>query len=185
VAAIAAVAAVAAVALVVAGVVWPGGDTDEMGFPAPATSASEVPNQAALPAGAAPAEASVQPEEPADAEPAGESAVEPVLSRLPGSLVRVDAATGEILARLAIPFPRLLAADRRSVWVLSDEGERTTLVRVEGATNALAEVFSAEVGGGLAGRARRAGAARRGGRPRLARRRARASLSLRSRCDQR
>jgi hypothetical protein len=66
------------------------------------------------------------------------------VSLLPGSLVRIDATTGRILARVAIPFPKLLAADGRSVWVLSDEGAREKLVHVDAVTNAVTAIFNAD-----------------------------------------
>ncbi len=70
---------------------------------------------------------------------------EPVLSRVPGSLVRIDAKTGRILARLAIPSPSLLASDGRSVWVLSDDEPGDRLIRIDAATNAVTDSFDADV----------------------------------------
>jgi hypothetical protein len=60
-----------------------------------------------------------------------------------GSLVRIDATTGEIVARVAIPLPKLLASGGRSVWVLGDEGAREKLVRVDVATNSVTGTFDA------------------------------------------
>jgi streptogramin lyase len=62
----------------------------------------------------------------------------PIVSLATGTLVRVDARSGEILARIAVPSPKLLASDGRSVWVL---GEGGALVRVKAATNAVTGVF--------------------------------------------
>jgi hypothetical protein len=151
-------------AALVAGVVWLAGrDTGAVSPATPAPRAAETPSEAAGGAGqgtaqpaeteptAAPEDDSAAAEPPAEAdapaEPAGEGPPEPVLSRLPGSLVRIDAATGEILARLAIPSPKLLASDGRSVWVLSDEVASDKLVHVEAATNAVTEIFNADIAG--------------------------------------
>jgi hypothetical protein len=75
---------------------------------------------------------------------------EPVLSRVPGSLVRIDAKTGKILARLAIPSPKLLASNGRSVWVLSDDEPGDRLIRIDAATNAVTANFNADVVGAAA-----------------------------------
>jgi hypothetical protein len=83
------------------------------------------------------------PEAELPSEPAGDGSAEPVLSRVPGSLVRIDAKTGEILARLAIPSPKLLASDGHSVWVLSDDEPGDRLIRIDAATNAVTDSFDA------------------------------------------
>ena len=77
--------------------------------------------------------------------PPPDASSEPVLSRLPGSLVRIDARTGRILARLAILSPKLLASDGRSVWVLSDDEPGDKLFRIDADSNAVAESFNADV----------------------------------------
>ena len=59
-------------------------------------------------------------------------------------LIRIDATTGQILARVVIPSPKHLASDGRSVWVLSDEGASPRLVRIDAATNAVTETFDAD-----------------------------------------
>jgi hypothetical protein len=87
--------------------------------------------------------------QPAEGEPgpfgagAGEGSPARELSRVPGSLVRIDAATGEILASVAIPSPRLLAPDGRSVWVLGGEDGSEQLARMDTATNAVTATFDA------------------------------------------
>jgi hypothetical protein len=74
--------------------------------------------------------------------PAGDGSPNPVVSPGPGSLVRIDATTGQILASVPMPSPKLLAADGDSVWVLGERG--TKLFRVDAGTNASR---SFEVGG--------------------------------------
>jgi len=87
------------------------------------------------------------PEAELPAERAGDDLAEPVLSRVPGSLVRIDAATGKITARLAVPSPTLLASDGRSVWVLSDDEPGDKLFRIDAATNAVTDSFDVDVAG--------------------------------------
>ena len=95
---------------------------------------------------AALAEVAGEQETPAVDEPpaTGDSPV-PVASPDLGSLVRIDATTGEIVARVPIPRPTLVASDGDSVWVLS-EGifGGGALVHVEAATDAITGVSAVE-----------------------------------------
>jgi serine/threonine-protein kinase len=138
--ALAAVALVVLLATLVAGAVWlAGGDRG-----GPSAQPPPRPPTAVAPAQpAAEAVAAAEPEPPSPAAEPAAAAPGSVLARLPGSLVRLDGATGEILSRLAIPSPELLASDGRSLWVLSDEGAGEKLARVEAATNAVSEIFDA------------------------------------------
>ncbi len=77
------------------------------------------------------------------AEPVSDVASPPLVSLAPGSLLRIDRKSGEIRARVAISSPKLLASDRRSVWVFGGEGPDARLVRVEAATNAVTRTFDA------------------------------------------
>ena len=87
--------------------------------------------------------------QPAETEAAAETAGDGSLARIvslgPGRLVRIDAATGAILARVAIPPPGPVATDGRSIWVLSgpDTTNRAFLVHVAAATNDVTEIFDA------------------------------------------
>jgi hypothetical protein len=143
---IVAIALAVLLAATAAGVIWLSGrDVSDASSAAPSPSGADASSEVAAAAEDAPGEPPAQAEPaPAEAEPAA-AGTGPVLTRLPGSLVRIDAATGEVLARIAIPFPKLVAADSRSVWVLGDEGASAKLVRVEEATNAVAETFRADV----------------------------------------
>lgn len=47
---------------------------------------------------------------------------------LPGSILQIDSARGVVRARIAIPSPRLLAADGRSLWVVGGTGVSGGLV---------------------------------------------------------
>jgi serine/threonine-protein kinase len=99
-------------------------------------------------AGAAvPDEPSVEVEPGAEPGPfgagAGSDTPEPVLSRVPGSLVQLGAATGIILSRLAVPSPRLLASDGRFVWLLGGEDGTERLVRIDAAANGGTAIFDA------------------------------------------
>jgi streptogramin lyase len=71
---------------------------------------------------------------------------DPVASPGRGSLVRIDATTGEIIARVPSPRPMLVAADGRSVWVLS-EGiwGADALVHVDAETNSITGISDAVV----------------------------------------
>jgi hypothetical protein len=162
---LATVGLVAVLAALAAGVIWLTGRGADVRSAAPAlpatqpnaeaavaTVAAEPPPAAEPPAEAEPAVAEPEVVEPAVADPdePGPFGAEPPktsLSRLRGSLVRIDAASGEILARIPIPSPKLIAADRRSVWVLSNEVSGGTLVRVEVARDAVAEIFNVAVAG--------------------------------------
>ena len=69
---------------------------------------------------------------------AGDDSPTPVVSSSLGSLVRIDATTGEILARVPIRRPTQVATDGRSVWVLSGGTfGGSALFQVEAATNAI------------------------------------------------
>jgi hypothetical protein len=72
------------------------------------------------------------PATPTDAPTLSGVAPEPAVPRSNGSLVRIDAATGAIVSRVPIRFPKLLASDGRSVWVF-DEGNQATpeLIQVD------------------------------------------------------
>jgi hypothetical protein len=150
----------AALLALVAGAIWLMNDarsTSAEPSAGPEPAAAQTLGEVAVVDGdAAPAtdgEASAEPSsiEPAaeaslgDVEAQGDDPSEPVLSRLPGSLVRIDAKTGRILARLAIPSPKLLASDGRSVWVLSDDEPGDRLIRIDAATNAVTDSFAADV----------------------------------------
>jgi hypothetical protein len=142
-------------AALAAGVVWlTGRETNDVRSATPATPEAQTSAEAAIETAAAepPAETAPQATDPGVADPAepgpfGADRPKTSLSRLRGSLVRIDATTGAILARIAIPSPKLLAADGHSVWVLSDEISGDKLFRVEAARNAVAEIFNAAVAG--------------------------------------
>jgi sugar lactone lactonase YvrE len=77
--------------------------------------------------------------------PSVEGSPTPVVSHGPGSLVRIDATTGEIDARMSIPFPTLLASDDRSVWVFSERKTTTNmLVEVDATTADIIGTFDVE-----------------------------------------
>jgi hypothetical protein len=134
----AAIGAVALVAILVAGFVWlTSRDPGEGTAATPPQAGAGTPEPVAVTAAAT--------AEPA--EPDGVSTASSDLSLLPGSLVRIDGATGEVVARLAIPYPKLLAAGGRSVWVLSNEDASDKLVHVDAATNAVTTIFDADVAG--------------------------------------
>jgi serine/threonine-protein kinase len=84
------------------------------------------------------AEATVAP-----AEAAAEASPEPLAWKEPGSLVRIDATTGETLAQIAIPSPFALVSDGESVWALGGGDTGMLLVRVDAATGAVTDVFDA------------------------------------------
>ena len=82
------------------------------------------------------------PDAAAQETPASDGSSTPIVSSGPGSLVRIDATTGEIVARVPMSFPTELAADGRSIWVFAHGGSAgEKLVRVEATMNAVAETF--------------------------------------------
>ncbi len=139
---VAAIALVVLVAALVAGTIWlTGGGTADPSSATPAPPDTGTPTGVAVDEGAATTETETAAEPEAPAPVADPVAPEPgQVSLGPGSLVRVDATTGEVLATVAIPFtPQRLAADDRSVWALVHGG--TQLVRIETATNAVTYTF--------------------------------------------
>ncbi len=162
-ASLAAVGLVLLLAALVAGIVWlTGGHSGDVRSATPPPPVAEAPGD--FPAGvlqegqitAEQRALELAPVTPAQAEPApvteepdlaADRPPELIVSLGPASLVRLDAETGEILARVAIPSPLQLAADGGSVWVLGGGGPSgALLVRVEAATNAVTDIFDADVG---------------------------------------
>jgi serine/threonine-protein kinase len=155
---LAAVGVAVLLAALVAGVIWlSGGETNDGGSATPSPPPAATPTEAAATEGQAaaesPAETVPPAEPPAEAAPAAEPGSDGpprlIVSLGPGSLVRLDAETGEVLARVPIPFPGFVAADGGSIWVLGTNrnGTADLLVRVEADTNAITDIFAADVGG--------------------------------------
>jgi outer membrane protein assembly factor BamB len=81
----------------------------------------------------------------AEGEPAAAEKQQAFVPLGPGALVRIDAATGEVVARVPVMYPSALATDGRSVWSLSDAGTmRQKLVHVEPATNTVTRSVGAD-----------------------------------------
>ncbi len=66
------------------------------------------------------------------ASPSSDGSPTPGVTPGPGTIVRIDATTGAILARVPVPDPRFLASDGDSVWALHEEGTKLAHIDVAG-----------------------------------------------------
>ncbi len=159
---IAAVGLVVLLAALVAGALWlTGSDTGDVSSASPASPAeAETTSQVLVEEGQGAAEAPPQAEAPAEptavseppAKPADDGPPGLIASLGPSSLVRLDATTGEILARVAIPSASQIDSDGSSIWVLGGGGlSGMLLVRVDVARNAVTDIFDAGVAAGNTG----------------------------------